>query len=570
LSVLLTATLIGAVTFDRTAWPGFVGDEATYLMQAQSVAWDLDLTYTRADYDRFVATWGQAPEGLVLQSGNGGETITYGKPAFYSFALAPFVRLAPKRGHAVANATLLALAALLAAAALAHSIGPWAPLWVSAFIFGSVSFSYVWWAHADLFLMCLSATALALTFLGAATGAGRRSWLARRWVWGLAGALLAIVAMTRPFYASLLLPVALVAYRRRDRSLLHLVGGFAVLATLAVAGSFALHGTWSSYTGERMGFYSYTGFPGVDLDRPWADELEQRGGSGSWTEPLPMPVYPRLTAWNLLYFVAGRHVGLLPYFLPGLLGLAAFRSDPPRWALLLAFAATAAAFFYVRPFNFYGGGGAIANRYILPVYPALWFLAGRARRGPWVPVVVVLAAAPFLYPLWTSPRAFPVEPEGGFRYVTETARRLLPYETSQNHLKPSGQEDVIHHGLWLKLLTDSLATEAEGQRIVLRSGARRGELLLGSSKPLDRVEIEVASGGDPFDFAGGRLEARDTVRQGVRYRLALERPTARHRMWWTRDDVWLYRIRIERMTREMPSLGFSVTPVESAPGRSTP
>ena len=34
LGLLLAAMLVGALTFDRRSWPGLVGDEATYLMQA--------------------------------------------------------------------------------------------------------------------------------------------------------------------------------------------------------------------------------------------------------------------------------------------------------------------------------------------------------------------------------------------------------------------------------------------------------------------------------------------------------------------------------------------------------
>ena len=39
LAALLAATLVGAATFDRRSWPGVVGDEATYLMAAESLAW---------------------------------------------------------------------------------------------------------------------------------------------------------------------------------------------------------------------------------------------------------------------------------------------------------------------------------------------------------------------------------------------------------------------------------------------------------------------------------------------------------------------------------------------------
>ena len=95
LGLLLAATLAGALTFDRRSWPGLVGDEATYLMQAQSLAWDFDVRYSRQDYDRFVAQWGAKPDGLILQSGDGGRTLVYAKPASYALWIAPFLRLSP-------------------------------------------------------------------------------------------------------------------------------------------------------------------------------------------------------------------------------------------------------------------------------------------------------------------------------------------------------------------------------------------------------------------------------------------------------------------------------------------
>src|SRR3954454_17909619 len=102
LSLLLTATLVGALTFDRRSWPGLVGDEATYLMQAQSLAWDFDLRYSRRRYDRLVEQRGTKPDGLILQSGDGGRTLVYAKLASYALWIAPFLRLSPARGAAVA------------------------------------------------------------------------------------------------------------------------------------------------------------------------------------------------------------------------------------------------------------------------------------------------------------------------------------------------------------------------------------------------------------------------------------------------------------------------------------
>ncbi|HXU45505.1 MAG TPA: hypothetical protein VN783_08260, partial [Thermoanaerobaculia bacterium] len=166
LSALLLAVLAGALTFDRTGRPSLVGDEATYAMQAASLAHDVDFAYTRADYDRFVAEWGGPPDGLILQTRDGGRHLTYGKPVPYALFAAPFARFAPVRGPLVANALALALAALLAARALRRRIGPAGPLWVAVFVFASVSFAYAFWVHADLFLFSCVAAGYALASAG--------------------------------------------------------------------------------------------------------------------------------------------------------------------------------------------------------------------------------------------------------------------------------------------------------------------------------------------------------------------------------------------------------------------
>jgi hypothetical protein len=519
LGLLLAATLIGALTFDRRAWPGLVGDEATYLMQAQSLAWDFDLRYERRDFDRFVAQWGRRPEGLILQSADSGRTITYSKPVYYAALLAPFVRLAPVRGAMVANVVLLALAAFLAARTLQRSIGPAAPLWVAVWIFGSVSFAYVFWAHPDLFLMSLTAIALALTYSAAEE---RRFWRP----FGI-GLLLTLVTLARPFYGALFLPVAL-SFRKSWRSLIPLVLGGLVL----ILAGFLTPGeedAWTIYGGERQSFDSSTGFPEVDFPAgAWREKLAARG-SNQW-RPWIVPE-AKLAGWNSIYFLAGRHVGVLPYFLPLILGFFAFRPGAGRWALPLAVLAAAACFLALRPFNFYGGGGAIANRYFLPLYPALWFVAARPARAAWVVwgVVVAALAAPFLWPLWTHPRAFLLAPEGGYTYVSNTARRWLPYETTQSHLKPSGREDFVHNGLWIKLLTPRLAPD--GTRIAFTSEGD-AQLLVGSPHPIAGLKLQ----------RGGAVEALQP------------RLRASHPMWWTDEPYYLYQLRLEGAAGEAFSL----------------
>jgi len=500
LGLLLAATLAAAATLDRRDWPSFVGDEATYLMEAQSLAWDFDLEYTRQDHDRFVAQWGRPPEGLILQSMDGGKTLVYGKPAVYPMFIAPFVRLSPTRGAAVANALLLALAAVMAARALQRRIGDVAPLWVAAWVFASVTFAYVFWVHSDLFLMCLVAIALALI--------SEKGWAA--------GALLAIVMLSRPLYAGLLLATPAGARKK-------VAVGAAALVVIATLASLAVRGTWTSYGGDRRSFYSYTGFPAVN-DIDWAGQIAERG-THSWVkeETLKMGFDPRQGGWNAVYYLVGRHVGILPYFLPLVLGFLAFRRGEGRWGLILAVVLAAAVLFWLRPFNFYGGGGSMANRYFLPLYPALWFLAARPVRpapGALAAVLVTLLAAPFLLPLWSAPRVFPLASEGGYHYVSGAARRWLPFETTLSHLKPSGREDFVHNLLWIRLLSPSLSPDGDNLRL---APGEPGDLLIGSPQPLAGIEMRSADG------TARRL--RPEVR-------------ARHRMWWT-DDYYLYELKLE-------------------------
>ncbi|HEX5718401.1 MAG TPA: hypothetical protein VF179_19725 [Thermoanaerobaculia bacterium] len=499
LGLLLAATVAAAATLDRRDWPAFVGDEATYLMEAQSLAWDFDLKYTRQDHDRFVAQWGRPPEGLILQSVDGGKTLVYGKPAAYPLFIAPFVRVSPTRGAAVANALLLALATVMAGRALQRRIGDAAPLWVAAWVFASVTFAYVFWVHSDLFLMCLVAIALAMV--------SEKGWAA--------GALLAIVMISRPLYAGLLL--AHPAARKK------VAVGAAALVLIATLASLATRGTWTSYGGDRRSFYAYTGFPAIN-EVDWAGQIEERG-THTWVkkETLRMGFDPRQSGWNAVYYLVGRHVGILPYFLPLVLGFLAFRRGEGRWMLVLAVVLAAAVLFWLRPFNFYGGGGSMANRYFLPLYPALWFLAARPVRpalGALAAVLVTLLAAPFLLPLWSAPRIFPLASEGGYRYVSDAARRWLPFETTLSHLKPSGREDFVHNLLWIRLLSPSVSPD--GDRLRLAPG-EPGDLLIGSPQPLAGIQLRQPDG------TTGRLQP------GVR---------ARHRMWWT-DDYYLYELKLE-------------------------
>jgi hypothetical protein len=551
LSALLFALLIGACRFDRAGRPSLVGDEATYAMQASSLARDFDLRYSRADFDRFVAEWGGPPDGLILQSRDNGAHLTYGKPFLYALAVSPFVRFAPVRGALIANVLFLAAAAVLAARSLQRRIGDSAPLWVAVFLFASVAFAYAFWVHADLFLLAATAAGLALVYwekpepqeplpqIWEEKTPGRGLFV--RWL--LAGLLLAVAGAFRPFYLALLLPATLAAWKEKPRrsALGGLLTGALALLLFTSLIQWSAGGDWSGYGGQRQGFYPRTGYPEVDFPASQWNASLQKWGNTSWTQEggIEPSFDPKLLGWNSLYFLIGRNVGVLPYFLPLLLGFAAFRKDRGRWVIPFAVAAAVLCFLLIRPFNFYGGGGAIANRYFLPLYPAFWFLAARPVRPLW-PILAAALAAPFLWPLWTHPAAFPIGEDGRYAHVSAFAQRRLPYETTQSHI-PGGQ-DVAMNGLWLKRLSQNIyRTDETTLRIV---GDATGEMLIGSPHPIDRVYVELGREAPVKIEVKGQTLTPALFRPdgSVTFDVPLGAPRAVHPMWWTWDDYYLYEL----------------------------
>lgn len=574
LALLLAVTFVGALTFRRhdpeAAWPGTVGDEATYAMQAASLAWDLDLAYTRQDYDRHVEHWGAPPAGLILQSRDDGGHLTYGKPPLYALAVAPFVRIAPVRGAGVANALFLALAAVLAAWTLERRLGDGGPLWVAVFVFASVAFVYVFWVHADAFLLAAVAAGYALAYRTAPAReepppemwggelAETSTWryLGR---WLLVGVLLGIPVAFRPFYLVLLVPVALAVPKERRRAgLAALAAGALGLVLLTGLVQWTAGGSWSAYAGERRGFYDYTGYPEVDFPASRWSESVQEWGNRSWihSETLDFTFDPALWGWNALYFFVGESVGIVPYFLPLFLGLFAFEKGRGRGWILPAVLVASAAFLLVMPFNFFGGTGAVGNRYFLPLYPALWFLAARPTRGIWA-LVAALLAAPFLWSVWWAPRAFPVAEDGYYHHTTELARRALPYETTQSHI-PGGR-DVEHNGLWLKFLSPEVGP-GPGGGLLLKGHS--GSLLVGSPEALAGVQVSVGRGAPgELEVTGGELSSRVFRPDGgTEIFVRFEKPRAVHPMWWTDRPFHLYALTLELEVPPPAPLRFTIRP----------
>ena len=253
----------------------------------------------------------------------------------------------------------------------------------------------------------------------------------------------------------------------------------------------------------------------------------------------------KLAGWNILYTLVGRDVGILPFFLPLLLGFLAFQGDRGRWAIPLAVGVALLAFLVLRPFNF-SGGGALGNRYFLPLYPALWFVSARRAPAFWAPVFALLAT-PFLLPLWKAPTAYPVAETGEYRAVSPFAKHWLPYETTQE--SAPGQQATLGNGLWVKLLDhnvwpSSSPQEKGGLRI---AGDSPAHFLLGSPKRLKGLDLEVDKNG-PSHLRIGNNDLRPVILKpngSVVFEIAMEEPRAVHPLWWGEGDYYLYDMEVQ-------------------------
>ena len=97
---------------------------------------------------------------------------------------------------------------------------------------------------------------------------------------------------------------------------------------------------------------------------------------------------------NLVYFVLGRHSGLVPYFFPGVLSVLLFlawRGGRPwfQWITLAGAVFANVVLLLWIPYTYSGGGGPIGNRYFMGLYPLLLFVTPPLRSA--LPAIAAMA-----------------------------------------------------------------------------------------------------------------------------------------------------------------------------------
>ena len=493
------------------------GDEATYLAMTASLARDGDLLFTEEDKKRLAD--GDLPGAgtVILQRTARG--ISYSKPVLPSLLAAPVTVVVGDLGLVGVNALALCAAFWLLYGYL-RRLGPRgrALLTLVTFAAAGVLLPYLLWRTSDVLQasLALVGTVLIVGNLGK-NEEGAQSVLDRSWSPWLGALLLGLLISLRPPNLILALaPLAAVALQRSWRRALAL-SLVVLIAVIAVGGaSWALYGTSMPYKAERATFNEQTGYPAGDDAATAAEQFARdRATSSLGVRP---DFKPRVSAFAALYFVFGRHTGLLWYFPAAifLVGTALRWRSRTGVVILAAVAATALFFILWLPFNYFGGGGSIGNRYFLASY-AILPLALRRLPGTRTIALTWLAAA-----IVGGSALASVYGTRGMSGTTQSHAhaglfRLFPYESTASDL--DGSRDSYYGDGREFMRTVDPYTDRAAWSLLLHSDRPPAEIEVANLLREDRLRFLVHSSADDLE-----LVYRDRGREVV---VPLSRPVGR-------------------------------------------
>lgn len=566
LGALVAGLAAAAVSTDLPRLSGgrFWGDGATYYAMAASLAEDGDVRYEARDALRIRREYSFGPQGVFLKRASGGFALDrgagfpwirrvgpaeprlyYAKALVYPAVAAPFVSLLKTRGMLLVNALFLGLTLVLGYGELRRQASPASALALTVVLFlGTVTPVYLLWLTPEIFTLGLVTAGLV---------AGRRDRP------GLAAVLLGVAVYSKPSNLFLALPLGveplLRAWKAEAggrpwlRGLLESARRGAILGAVALAlfgVNAAVTGEMNYQGGERKTFDAR--YPleshGVTFDNSgfWMTtehvgplvQGEDEGQQSDRTDPVRSATELRASFfWNLGYFWVGRFGGAVPYFFPAVLAVALFLFTRPRegpGGLALAALLVSYLFYiWLIPANWYGGGGAIGNRYFLNLLPLVLFLVPRGRE--WLVVTGgAVAGVVFVAPILGAPvehslnpgrhatyatfRIFPIELTelNDLAVFTETWRKKLRFGDTEGSRAEHRRADPNAYYLYLPDEgTWGKETAFGGEGVWLRGGAS-AEVILRALEPMRRMTVRVTGGpgGDEVSLKvnGAALTAR--------------------------------------------------------------
>jgi hypothetical protein len=498
-------------------------DQAVYYALTQSIAHDGDLEYTKKDLIRYYHDFAAGPQGIFLKKVKTGK-IYYAKSWAYPLFAAPFVRVFGANGFFVFHSFLLLLILLMGRSYLASANGPIRSLfYVLSFLFASVAAVYFLWISPDFFNFCLVFAVLFLWVYKIRRGEraagdpagcpGPPSFLGSPRTDYLAAFLAGIAVFSKPPNIVLMGPLVFYALFQKKIGKALLLGSIFLLTLILLFGTnYLLTSEWNYQGGERKSFIG--AFP-LEKDSATFDSLGDVMTSENYFQRFLLP--PKFILYNIYYYCFGRFTGIAWYFFPALLALGLFfttRRRFPDWLVLAALAAGILIYIVLMPDNYGGGGGTLANRYFLNIYPFFFFLPG-VKKG-WRQIVLIwMMAALFISPILVSPFRSSAQPA---THAKRFPFKALPVEMTQvNNFPTNTNPDAFRVHIWpekpqpqrefIHFLDDNFYKKLEPTGIWTR-GDKTCELILKTYYPLREIGVRLLNNPRANNRISVRVEGK--------------------------------------------------------------
>lgn len=478
-------------------------DQAVYYALTQSIAHDLDLEYTKKDLIRYYQDFNAGPQGIFLKKA-GNERIFYAKAWAYSLFAAPFVRVFGYNGIFVFHSILLLIVMSLGTAYFSLANSPLTSIsYLLTFVFGSVAGVYFLWISPDFFNFCL---VFIIYFLWiykikrreepASAPETARSFLLSPGTDYLAAGLIGLAVFSKPPNIVLMGPLVLYALlEKRFFKALVLSVVFLLAIGILFGTNYLLTSDWNYQGGERKTFIER--FP-LEKDDATFDSLGSTMTSENYFQRFLIP--PKFILYNIFYYFFGRFTGIAWYFFPALLALILFFRSRRRihdWLTLAALVGGILIYIILTPEFYGGGGGSLANRYFLNIYPLFLFLPSLKKRGRQL-VLIWIVAAVFISQILVSPFRSSAQPA---THAKKFPINALPLEMTQvNHFPTNTNPQAFRVSIWpdkphpqrefIHFLDDNFYPKLEPTGIWTR-GDRTCEFILKTYYPLREIRVKL-------------------------------------------------------------------------------
>ncbi len=370
--------LIFSLTSDmaRMRRGGFMSDEATYFTMAMSIAHDGDLLYTKDDLVRVYEKFPVGPQGLFLKKGKEGR-LFYAKSFAYPLFVSPFFAIFGYKGFFVFHSLLIFLA-LTAGYLFLKDFGSSSLISIT-FVFASVCWIYFWWMTSELFLFSLIFLALFFwlykftnpQFLPYKFLVDKSSDFISAIIFGIATFAKPPLVIFAGFFA-------LFYFFKKEffySILLFLIVALTAFSFFGI--NFLLTGDPNYMGGDRKSFYFH--WPYEKKEYTFENMGYLMTSENYWKR---FHLTPQMFFSNIFYYFFGRYSGMAWYYFPAFLSLIIFifRKNKELWEYFVLGGAIFIILVMIAlsPDAYYGGGGAIGNRYFMGLYPAFFFI-GRGK-----------------------------------------------------------------------------------------------------------------------------------------------------------------------------------------------